>query len=242
MTTPSRNGTGKHTANGTAKPSRNGVHRLNGHANGAAVSDRLTTAKNGAAEPPAQDAGDTVVAAHNDAPATPQADGGRDPASGKFTRGNPGGPGRPRNPWTRELARRRKLLLATFSEEFFCKLVHRLFEFAMAGNMAAAWLLLVYALGRPGEAPDPDGLDQDEWDRLAARPSVAEMTRVLIDGCDPAEAIPYALEQEPQGAEAFRAEQARRIATTRDNFGNNCVLVDVRTQQTARAAAAGRKR
>jgi hypothetical protein len=91
-------------------------------------------------------------------PAPPPANG-RD-ADGRFTRGNPGGPG---NPFARRVAALRQALLRTVTDEDVQDLAARLLESARAGDMAAMKLLLGYVLGRPAEVVDPDTLDLKEW-------------------------------------------------------------------------------
>jgi len=61
----------------------------------------------------------------------------------------------------------------------------RLLDLAMGGDMAAARVLLVYALGKPTAAPDPDWLDVDQWALTAAAPAKAEVLQVLIDAVRP---------------------------------------------------------
>src|SRR5262245_49072073 len=98
----------------------------NGTANG-----RLKDGKNGSASPQASGA--------------PEA---RDRSTGKFLLGNPGGPGRPRNPWTRCLTRRRQLLLATVTDEAFVEVINGVVGKARAGDVAAARLILEFCCGK----------------------------------------------------------------------------------------------
>src|SRR5262249_32268302 len=131
---------------------------------------------------------------------------GCDQATGKFLAGNKGGPGRPRNPWTRELARRRQVLLLTLNDKAFCQLVDALHAGAWAGDMAAAKLPLSYALGKPTDAPAPDGCDQDEWDRVAAEPTASQVTRAMLDHCDPVQSVRYILALAPEDLKGFQDE------------------------------------
>jgi hypothetical protein len=92
--------------------------------------------------------------------AKPQAaDGGRD-AHGRFARGNAGGPG---NPFARQVAALRSALLASVTGQDLEDVARALVRQAKEGNVAAAKLLLSYALGRPVPAVDPDTLDLHEW-------------------------------------------------------------------------------
>jgi hypothetical protein len=71
--------------------------------------------------------------------------------SGQFQKGNPGGPG---NPHARQVALIRSALLAALTPEVIEKIMARLVEHAVEGNMAAIKLLLAYSIGRPGKAED----------------------------------------------------------------------------------------
>lgn len=98
------------------------------------------------------------------APATGRADTGP-PAtshnnSGRFTKGNKGGPG---NPFNRQVAALRKALLAGVTAEDIEEVLAVLMIKAKSGDLAAIKLLLSYTVGKPGPAVDPDTLDQQEW-------------------------------------------------------------------------------
>ena len=84
---------------------------------------------------------------------------GRD-HNGRFTAGNSGGPG---NPFARHMAECRKALLSAVTTEELTKLMRVLLDKAMQGDMAAAKLVLAYAVGKPAEQADPDQLDVAEW-------------------------------------------------------------------------------
>ncbi len=83
---------------------------------------------------------------------------GRD-GKGRFTKGNPGGPG---NPFARQVARLRQVFLDRVDPDKLQALVDKLLEMALAGDLAALKLVLAYTLGRPAPAVDPDGLDAQE--------------------------------------------------------------------------------
>lgn len=91
-------------------------------------------------------------------PAKPAAGRG---AAGRFAVGNRGGPG---NPHARRVAALRQAFLAAATPEKLRQLADKVFEQALAGDLAAAKLFLSYNLGRPGEVVDPDGLDASEWE------------------------------------------------------------------------------
>jgi hypothetical protein len=200
----------------TATPSANGTH----HRNGKASTPSTGRLKNGANGKPAAD---------------------RDAATGQFLKGNKGGPGRPRNPWTRILVRRRAVLLATIDDDHFAGLIKRLWDNAMGGDMAAARLILEFCCGKPTAAPDMDGLDQDEWDRLTRQPTATEVMRAAEDGCDPTVAVPYVLASGPKTVRALKKEQAGLVENSENDGHGPIVLQDLRAEQKARAQAAGRK-
>jgi hypothetical protein len=103
---------------------------------------------------------------------------GRD-ASGRFVKGNPGGPG---NPFARRAAQLRRVLSMAVSDEDIEAVAHVLLEKAKAGDVAAARLLLSYAIGQPTAAVDPDTLDQQEWAIFRQVPVPApEVERLLHD-------------------------------------------------------------
>jgi hypothetical protein len=87
---------------------------------------------NGTAEPPADDGLN-----------------GRDPATGKFVKGNKCGRG---NPHFRRLARNRTLFLEAIGDDDLKALARQLHAEALAGDREAARLVLAYVIGRPVDA------------------------------------------------------------------------------------------
>jgi hypothetical protein len=85
---------------------------------------------------------------------------GRD-KNGRFAKGNPGGPG---NPFSRQLAHMRQVLLECVSEEDLRDIVAQVVQKAKQGDLAAARLVLSYAVGKPQPAAEPDRLDVQEID------------------------------------------------------------------------------
>ena len=83
---------------------------------------------------------------------------GRQP-NGRFANGNSGGPG---NPFARQVAALRKVILNRLTEEDLLAITEALLAKAKEGSVGAAKLLLAYALGKPASAPDPDRLDGQE--------------------------------------------------------------------------------
>jgi hypothetical protein len=163
----------------TNKPSMNG----RAHAgNGEAPTSRLT------ADVPPLDAVPTVGG--QDAEPKPQCDqkpptDGRT-AKGTFAKGNAFARG---NPNARRMAALRSALLRGLDEDKLGRLGELLYAEAMAGDWAAAKLLLVYAIGKPGDAPDPDRLDLDEWKLLDAAPTLAQLGRAWLDGIPATSAV-----------------------------------------------------
>jgi hypothetical protein len=101
----------------------------------------------------------------------PPAPAGRDEA-GRFTAGNPGGPG---NPFARQVGARRKALLDAVSPEDVGRVAKKLYELALAGDVAAGKVLLAYVVGKPAEAVNPDRLDLDEFRLLRESPNLDEL-------------------------------------------------------------------
>jgi hypothetical protein len=91
---------------------------------------------------------------------------------GKFAKGNRGGPG---NPHARRVATLRKVLLDVVTPERFRTVVEQLVEDAENGNHEARKLLLLYAIGKPAAAADPDRLDLDEARLLLDSPSLVDV-------------------------------------------------------------------
>jgi hypothetical protein len=81
------------------------------------------------------------------------------PAKGRFALGNKGGPG---NPFARQVAEIRKLLLNTVPGERLAKILLAMVERAEAGDVAAAKLVFQYTVGKPAEAVEPDRVEIEE--------------------------------------------------------------------------------
>ncbi len=85
-------------------------------------------------------------------------------ADGRFLKGNKGGPG---NPFGRAVARFRKKVLESVTEEDIERLVKALVRRATeAGDNQAAKLLLQYVIGKPADARDPDRVEIEEFDQM----------------------------------------------------------------------------
>ena len=84
-------------------------------------------------------------------------------ANGRWAKGNKGGPG---NPFARQVAALRKVILDSVSEEDLLAIALALKARAKEGNVGAAKLLLAYAIGKPASSPDPDRLDGAELEHF----------------------------------------------------------------------------
>src|SRR5262245_41779728 len=79
--------------------------------------------------------------------------------SGLYMKGNPGGPG---NPYNRAIAALRRAILDFATPEKMQALAAKVYDMSIGGNLAAAKLFLLYAIGKPAPAPDPDLMDIQE--------------------------------------------------------------------------------
>jgi hypothetical protein len=98
-------------------------------------------------------------------------------SNGRFAAGNSGGPG---NPFARQVAGLRQALINSITPDDFHAIAQKLLRLALAGNVQAAKLLLAYTVGKPQPAPEPDGLDADEWQRFKeTEPMIRELPGVV---------------------------------------------------------------
>src|SRR5262249_43999936 len=67
------------------------------------------------------------------------------------------------NPHARRMAALRQAFLSAATEDRLRELGEKLLTAALAGDWQAAKLYLLYVVGRPAPAVDPDGLDKAEW-------------------------------------------------------------------------------
>ena len=82
-------------------------------------------------------------------------------SSGRFRKGNTGGPG---NPFARQVSLLRKALIACVTAEQIQAIAQAMVAKAIEGNVQAAKLVYSYILGKPTDAPNPDRMDMDEWE------------------------------------------------------------------------------
>jgi hypothetical protein len=89
---------------------------------------------------------------------------GRD-GRGRFVKGNSEGRG---NPFARRVAGMREAMLGAVSEADVQEICKKLVEKAREGDVAAAKLVLVYVVGHPRPAEEPDRMDEQEWRQRVA--------------------------------------------------------------------------
>jgi hypothetical protein len=126
---------------------------------------------------------DAAVPHTHDAPPS-QADSGRD-ASGRFTKGNPGGRG---EPYYRRQAQLKRVMLETVTEDDVRSVMQVLLGLARGGDPAAIKLLLAYTVGKPCKEVDPDGADLHEWGLHRQTPRLGEVGGLMAEGIQTCEA------------------------------------------------------
>jgi len=99
-------------------------------------------------------------------------------ADGRFTAGNRCGRG---NPNARKVAQLKRTFLGAATGKRMRQLADKLFEQALAGDVAAARLALEYVVGKPSPAVDPDRLDLAEVQQLLEGPRVVDLLHRLAD-------------------------------------------------------------
>ena len=163
-------------------------------------------------------------------PSIPERDG-----KGRFTAGNKGGPG---NPFGRRLASMRQAILRAVSEEDVKQVMKKLVQLATEGDVAAAKLVLQYAVGKPQAVLEPDLVDVDEWHvnqelsipmdtfNAAAAGLPAPLASFLAEG--------MAKDKGPMLARMIRAEDADKEAMAREEAAD---IEMVRGQRELDAAA-----
>jgi hypothetical protein len=97
-------------------------------------------------------------------------------SDGRFAKGNPGGPG---NPFARQVAKLRQVLLESVTEEDLREIVQAMVKKAKEGDMVAAREVLSRVIGKPAEAPDPDRLDVEK-----AKLKSENLVSALFGGAD----------------------------------------------------------
>jgi hypothetical protein len=124
-----------------------------------------------------------VAATPNTTTPTPPeaAQNGRD-AQGRFTVGNPGGPG---NPFARRTAAMRKAIQEAATFDDLQEITRTMIALAKQGDTVAAKLVFQYVAGKPTDPPNPDRLDADEWQIYKDTAGMMKEAPGLVDKPDP---------------------------------------------------------
>jgi hypothetical protein len=134
-------------------------------------------------------------------------------ANGRFLPGNRAAAG---NPFHRAVAARRKALLDAVTDEDIAAVARKLRDLALAGDVAAAKVLLVYVVGKPTAADDPDRLDLDE---LRLREECPRAGYVKLYGrVDPAFAAAMIEEHLCKDGEGYRSLLRESLNELRDQM------------------------
>ena len=155
----------------------------------------------------------SVNDADRPAPATPDGNPPSDrDAKGRYVKGNGGGPG---NPFARRVAELRQVFYDCVTAADLEAIVVKVVEKALAGDLAAAKLLLQYLVGKPAAAVDPDTLDLHELDLYRQAPAPRVLGEVLAVqmpaevACDIIRAtLPYVAQSH---ADTFRDEMLKPV-------------------------------
>ena len=91
-------------------------------------------------------------------PSTTASNGGRK-KNGRFAEGNQAAKG---NPFARQVAHLRTVLLESVTEADLQAIVQKMLGNAKDGDLAAAKMIFDYCIGRPAEMVNPDALEADE--------------------------------------------------------------------------------
>jgi hypothetical protein len=132
-------------------------------------------------------------------------------ASGRFVRGNRGGPG---NPLGGRIGEMRQIIVDALTNDAVRKLADAMIERAQDGNVAAARLLLQYALGRPAAAADLERFDCDD---RRQPPAPAKATEPIASCAPPPETVrpPIETNAAPNAGQPERTSRANRKAMKR---------------------------
>jgi hypothetical protein len=134
---------------------------------------------------------------------------GRD-AAGRFTKGNPGGPG---NPFARRTAAMRKALCEAVSEEDLRQIAEALKQKAKEGDVAAARLVLSYVVGRPEATVNPDTLEQEEMRQYLREPELAARMPGVLQTIDAETCCDIVRAARPGIVEGMRQQMAEAMFT-----------------------------
>jgi hypothetical protein len=156
------------TAKGSAGDSENSLAQRNGSGTACHVLADVDPIENGSNGAPFETCSKPTTAGHDHL--------------GRFTKGNPGGPG---NPFGRRLAYLRKVLCAHINEADIETAVCQLRDRMCRGDLAAVKLLLLYAIGRPLDAVNPDTIDLQEWQLFQKQPVEHTDLVAILTGLSP---------------------------------------------------------
>ena len=148
-------------------------------------------------------------------------------ANGQFAKGNKGGPG---NPFARQVAQLRKVIINRLTEEDLLAITEALLAKAKQGNVGAAKLLLAYGIGKPASSPDPDRLDGQELEhfkeKVEAVQEVHELAKEAELGLD--------VRPKPHGTSEDLSALVRELVRSSEKYDNPaCVGALVRILQNA---------
>jgi hypothetical protein len=149
--------------------------------------------------------------------------------------GHAGGPG---NPHGRQVAALRRTLLEVVTPERLRNVVTKLVEQAEAGCTASAKLVLLYSLGRPAEATDPDKVELAEMELMRAAPTSSALADEIILRMAPASAAACARHYINDPVFATAMEQAV-LGLIAHKFGVDRTLNAASEQQTGKQSARG---
>ena len=107
---------------------------------------------------------------------------GRD-RNGRFTKGNPGGPG---NPYARRMAAIRKQMIEFMTPERVAQYMQALLDFTLQGHGWAAKLLAEHTAGKALPGVDPDRMAMDEWQKRMETLVMMQQLPQLLQNPDPA--------------------------------------------------------
>jgi hypothetical protein len=147
-----------------------------------------TVSNGGKAEPPVNKnllpAPSETVSNGKKPEAPPPTDAGRD-SDGRFAAGNKFAAG---NPFARRMARLRSRFLEAVTEDDLHTVARKLVDMAKGGDLAAAKLLLAYAIGQPTDPVNPDRMDLDELALVKELPNAKKFYLMLFEKFTSAEA------------------------------------------------------
>jgi len=110
---------------------------------------------------------------------------------GRFTPGNPGGPG---NPFARLVAELRQAAIEAVPREKLRAIFVKMSDLALEGNVQAAKFIAAYVIGKPQPARDPDRSNLEEWRQF--KEEAPMMREVMQHGRTPEPFLPLACARE----------------------------------------------